>query len=156
MCLHIIHTMSNGSAEFNNSLDNSDVPIRDNKHSAVGGMFQSVEQAEEYKLYLENLQLISKLVNDTTTKIKVVTTADGKGQEILVKDLIPKESEFERVRKYTISKLNAMKDEDLRQWMARFGTDNIFTLSGRITAYQLDKKKRDEAYKQFDAWSSAK
>ena len=45
------------SGELYNRLDNSDVPIKENKHSIVGGYFQSLEQASEMKLYLENLKL---------------------------------------------------------------------------------------------------
>ena len=143
------------SAEFNNPLDNSDVPIKDNKHSAVGGYFQSIEQASEYKLYLENLKLISELKASTAKlSINVGKKADGTpiNKDVDIKDLIPKESEFERCRRVIISNLNKMTDDDMRIWMARFGTDNIFELSGRITSYQLDKKKRDEAFEKFNVW----
>jgi hypothetical protein len=151
------------SNEFNNPLDNSDVPIRDTKHSAVGGMFQSIEQAHEYKLYLENLKLYSELTGtDAATggiggrEIQINVGKDSAGtavmKKVTLKDLVPKESEFERVRRVTIAKLNGMADEELRVQMARFGTDNVFELSARITAYLLDKKKRDEAYTKFDAW----
>ena len=149
------------SAEYNNPLDNSDVPIKDNKHSAVGGMFESTEQASQYKLYLENLKLIAELRNTTTdlgkTKLKILVgkKADGSKieKEVPIAELIPKESEFERVRRVTIAKLNQMDDDKLRVWMARFGTDNIFELSGRITSYSLDKKKRDEAFGEFQVWT---
>jgi hypothetical protein len=147
------------SNEFNNPLDNSDVPIRDTKHSAVGGMFQSIEQAHEYKLYLENLKLYSELTDVTGVGGKKITINVGKDssgaaktKDVLLKDLVPKESEFERVRRVTIATLNKMEDDKIRVQMARFGTDNVFELSARITAYLLDKKKRDEAYKEFDAW----
>jgi hypothetical protein len=147
------------SNEFNNPLDNSDVPIRDTKHSAVGGMFQSIEQAHEYKLYLENLKLYSELTDEKGVggrKIEINVGKDSAGnavtKPVTLKDLVPKESEFERVRRVTIATLNKMADEELRVQMARFGTDNVFELSARITAYLLDKKKRDEAYTKFDAW----
>ena len=143
------------SAEYNNPLDNSDVPIRDNKHSAVGGMFESVEQATQYKLYLENLKLIAEL-RKSDEKLDIVVGKNSAGEQVTrkvdIKDLIPKESEFERVRRVVISNLNIMEDDDIRVWMARFGTDNIFELSGRITSYQLDKKKRDEAFNRFNVW----
>lgn len=147
------------STEFNNNLDNSDVPIKDNKHSAVGGLFESVEQAQQYKLYLESLKLIAELKDKTgaggkTLDIVVGKLDDGSPnvKKVKIADLIPKESEFERVRRITISNLNTMSDDEIRTWMARFGTDNIFELSGRIASYQLDKKKRDEAYNRFDVW----
>lgn len=146
------------SAEYNNPLDNSDVPIRDNKHSAVGGMFESVEQATQYKLYLENLKLIAEL-RKSDEKLDIVVGKDSTGTKVTrkvdIKDLIPKESEFERVRRVVISNLNVMEDDDIRVWMARFGTDNIFELSGRITSYQLDKKKRDEAFNRFNVWEGS-
>ena len=147
------------SKELNNPLDNSDVPIRDNKHSAVGGLFESVEQAQQYKLYLETLKLVAEIKKSTDTMEIVVgqklvsgTMTDIKST-VSIKNLIPKESEFERVRRVVISKLNGMNDDTLRVWMSRFGTDNIFELSSRITSYQLDKKKRDEAYTQFNVWA---
>ena len=147
------------SKELNNPLDNSDVPIRDNKHSAVGGLFESVEQAQQYKLYLETLTLVAKLKKSTDTMEIVVgqKLVSGKMTDITqtvdIKNLIPKESEFERVRRVVISNLNKMSDDTLRVWMSRFGTDNIFELSSRITSYQLDKKKRDEAFTQFNVWA---
>ena len=144
-----------GSALYNNPLDNSDVPIRDTKHSAVGGLFESVDQAHQYKLYLESLKLVAEL----KTSADKITMTVGKGKdgkeikkEVNIKDLVPKESEFERIRRFTIAKLNTMDDDKLRVWMARFGTDNIFTLSGRIASYELDKKKRDEAFDEFNPW----
>jgi len=143
-------------SEYNNPLDNSDVPIRDNKHSAVGGLFESVEQAQQYKLYLENLRLISELKKSKETLvISVGKKADGSPatKEVKISELIPKESEFERIRRVVIAQLNIMSDDDLRQWMARFGTDALFELSSRISSYLLDKKKRDEAYKKFDVWN---
>ena len=77
-------------------------------------------------------------------------------QDVMLKDLVPRESEFDRIRKVTIARINRMTDDNLRRWMSRFGTDNIFVLSGRISAYLLDKKKRDEAYENFDVWHDAK
>lgn len=149
------------SGEFNNSLDNSDVPIRDNSKSAVGGLFESVEQAHQYKLYLENLKLYAELTDATGAggkKIKIVVGKNAANdpitKEVTLASLVPKESEFERVRRVTIAKLNAMSDDQLRVYMARFSTDNIFELSARISAYLLDKKKRDEAYGQFDVWKT--
>jgi hypothetical protein len=145
------------SAEYNNPLDNSDVPIRDNSKSAVGGLFESVEQAQQYKLYLENLKLIAE-IKKSTDKLKITVGKKDDGtpleREVLLSDLIPKESEFERVRRVVIANLNKMSDDEIRVWMARFGTDNVFELSGRITSYQLDKKKRDEAFNKFNVWKS--
>ena len=43
-----------------------------------------------------------------------------------------------------------MTDAQLRIWMARFGTDDLFELSSRITSSQLEKKRSNEAFKQFD------
>ena len=63
---------------------------------------------------------------------------------------MPKESEFERYRRVCISKLNKMADSQLRIWMARFGTDDLFELSARITSSQLEKKRSNEAYNAFD------
>jgi hypothetical protein len=144
------------SALYNSPLDNSDVPIRDTKHSAVGGLFESVEQASQYKLYLENLKLISEL-KKSKEKLKIVVGRNANGDEIEkevnIVDLIPKESAFESCRRVVIAKLNKMPDEELRVYMARFGTDQIFVLSGRIASYLLDKKKRDEAYNKFEVWN---
>ncbi len=145
-------------SDYNNKLDNSDVPIRDNKHSAVGGLFESVTQASQYKLYLETLELVSRLKKSTETmKISVGVAADGSSidQTVKVADLIPKESEFERCRRVCISNLNKMSDAELRIWMARFGTDDLFELSSRITASQLEKKRANEAYAAFDVWKTA-
>jgi hypothetical protein len=144
------------SSEYNNPLDNSDVPIRDTKHSAVGGLFESVEQASQYKLYLENLKLISEL-KKSKEKLTIVVGRSPAGEniekEVNIVDLIPKESAFESCRRVVIAKLNKMSDEELRVYMARFGTDQIFLLSGRIASYLLDKKKRDEAYQKFEVWN---
>ena len=143
-------------SEYNNVLDNSDVPIKDNRHTAVGGLYESVEQATQMKLYLENLKLIAEL-KSSDKKLSIVVGRNAQGEikkDVDIKDLIPKESEFERVRRVVISNLNKMNDDELRTWMARFGTDNIFELSSRITAYQLDKKKRDEAFAKFNVWGS--
>ena len=146
------------SSTYNNPLDNSDVPIRDNKHSAVGGYFQSTEQASQYKLYLETLELVARLKKSTDKMtINIGVKADGSAatQTIDIKDLIPKESEFERNRRICISKLNMMTDASLRVWMARFGTDDIFELSSRITASQLEKRRANEAYAEFDNFKGA-
>ena len=144
-------------SSYNNPLDNSDVPIRDNKHSAVGGLFESVTQASQYKLYLETLELVAKLKKSTDTMtISVGVASDGSSIDKVVKvaDLIPKESEFERCRRVCISNLNKMTDAELRIWMARFGTDDLFELSSRITASQLEKKRANEAFAKFDVWKS--
>ncbi len=146
------------SGKFNNDLDNSEVPIKEDEHNIMPG-FESEQQARQYKLYLENLKLMAELKkSDQTLKLFVGQKKSGDGtvvdvnKEVNIKDLVPKESEFDRIRKVIIAQLNIMKDEDLRKWMSRFGTDNIFVLSGRISAYQLDKKKRDEAYDNFNVW----
>lgn len=146
------------SGKFNNDLDNSEVPIKEDEHNIMPG-FESEQQARQYKLYLENLKLMAEL-KASTDIIKLFVGQKKKGdgtledvnKEVKIADLVPKESEFDRIRKVIISQLNQMKDEDLRKWMSRFGTDNIFVLSGRISAYQLDKKKRDEAYDNFNVW----
>ena len=142
-------------SDYNNKLDNSDVPIRDNKKSAVGGLFQSTEQASQYKLYLETLQLIAE-IKKSEDKMKIEVGVDDKNQpivrEVRIADLVPKESEFERYRRVCISNLNKMPDSTLRIWMARFGTDDLFELSSRITASQLEKKRGNEAFATFDYW----
>ena len=139
-------------SDYNNKLDNSDVPIRDNKKSAVGGLFQSTEQASQYKLYLETLQLIAE-IKKSEDKMKIEVGVDDKNQaivrEVRIADLVPKESEFERYRRVCISNLNKMPDSTLRIWMARFGTDDLFELSSRITASQLEKKRGNEAFATF-------
>ena len=146
------------SGKFNNDLDNSEVPIKEDEHNIMPG-FESEQQARQYKLYLENLKLMAELKKSPETltlfvgqKKKGDGTLEDVNKEVKIADLVPKESEFDRIRKVIISQLNQMKDEDLRKWMSRFGTDNIFVLSGRISAYQLDKKKRDEAYDNFNVW----
>ena len=146
------------SGKYNNDLDNSEVPIKQDEHNTMIG-FESEAQARQYKLYLENLKLMAELTEGSTlgdTKIKIKLTKEGKGQSVPLSSLVPKESEFDRIRKVIISRLNAMPDDVLRQWMSRFGTDNIFVLSGRIASYQLDKKKRDEAFTAFDVWKDSK
>ena len=156
------------SSQLNNPLDNSDVPIRENKHSIVGGYFQSLEAASEMKLYLENLKLLAemgernagtKAFEGTAAKvIQIDVGADPADKTkrlykpVKLGDLLPKESEFDRGRRIVISKLNAMNDDELRVWMARFGSDSIFELSALITSYGLDKKKRDEAFDKFNIW----
>ena len=71
------------SRELNNPLDNSDVPIRENKHSAVGGLFESIEQAQQYKLYLETLTLVASLKKSTETMVIVVgQVPDGSGKMV--------------------------------------------------------------------------
>ena len=144
------------SSTYNNKLDNSDVPIKDNQHSAVGGLFESVTQASQYKLYLETLELVAKLKKSADTmSISVGVRADGSSiiKDVKVADLIPKESEFERCRRVCISNLNKMSDAELRIWMARFGTDDLFELSSRITSSQLEKKRANEAFTKFDVWA---
>ena len=147
------------SGAYNDSLDNSEVPIKEDKKNLMPG-FESEEQARLYKLYLENLKLMHELtataLGDKTLSMQV-GTRNGKKltQEVALKNLVPRESEFDRIRKVTIARINRMTDEDLRRWMSRFGTDNIFVLSGRIAAYLLDKKKRDEAYSNFNVWGNA-
>ena len=143
-------------SDYNNKLDNSDVPIRDNKKSAVGGLFESVTQATQYKLYLETLQLIASIKkSEDKMKIDVGVDADGNAviKEVKIADLVPKESEFERFRRVCISRLNKMEDATLRVWMARFGTDDLFELSSRITASQIEKKRGAEAFAKFDYWT---
>ncbi len=146
------------SGKYNNDLDNSEVPIKQDEHNTMIG-FESEAQARQYKLYLENLKLMAELTPDSdlgkkALQMVVGVDKDGKPviQDVTLASLVPKESEFDRVRKVIISKLNAKPDSELRQWMSRFGTDNIFILSGRIASYQLDKKKRDEAFTAFDVW----
>ena len=142
------------SGKYNNSLDNSEVPIKEDEHNTMIG-FESESQARQYKLYLENLKLMAELAaSGDALEVGIGKNSAGKElfQTLLIKDLVPKESEFDRLRKTIISKLNQMTDSDLRQWMSRFGTDNIFVLSGRISAYQLDKRKRDEAFTKFNVW----
>ena len=146
------------SGEFNNKLDNSDVPIKETRKTMTGGYFQSEEQAKEMKLYLENLKLLAEFAGDEGEKKLKMTVGykpDGTAivKEIATKELIPKESEFDRVRRVIIANLNKMKDDELRVWMARFGSDNIFELSALITSYSLDKKKRDEAFTKFQVWT---
>ena len=143
------------SGQLNNSLDNSEVPIKEDKHSIVGGYFQSIEQASQMKLYLENLKLLSEIsTSEAKVKIQVGKKANGDAieKELFIKDLAPKESEFDRLRRVVIVKLNSMSDDVLRVWFARFGTDNIFELSSLVTSYALDKKKRDEAFNEFNVW----
>jgi len=145
------------SGKYNNDLDNSEVPIKEDEHNTMPG-FESEAHARQYKLYLENLKLMAELAEGSTlgkTEIKIKVSKDGKGQLVPLSSLVPKESEFDRIRKVIISRLNAMPDDVLRQWMSRFGTDNIFVLSGRIASYQLDKKKRDEAFTAFDVWTGS-
>ena len=145
---------------YNNPLDNSDVPIKDNKHSAVGGLFESTTQAQQYKLYLETLQLIASIKNDSTTEmeIQIGVKTDGSPltRKVKIADLVPKESEFERFRRLCISRLNKMDDNTIRIWMARYGTDDLFELSSRITASQLEKRRGNEAFATFDYWTTWK
>ena len=151
------------SGEFNNKLDNSDVPIKENKQTTVGGYFQSPTQAAELKLYLENLKLIADIqakdkasggYNDIEIEQVVGYQTNGTPikKKIKIVDMLPKEDEFQRCRRVIIVELNKMKDDDLRVWMARFGSDNIFELSGLITSYGLDKKKREAAFDKFNIW----
>ena len=148
------------SGAYNDNLDNSEVPIKEDKKNLMPG-FESEEQARLYKLYLENLKLMHELTKGTASTQPLTLQVGRKGgklqfQDVMLKDLVPRESEFDRIRKVTIAKINRMTDDNLRRWMSRFGTDNIFVLSGRIAAYLLDKKKRDEAYENFDVWHDAK
>ena len=148
------------SSQLNNPLDNSDIPIKNTEKTITGGYFQSMEQAKEMKLYLENLKLLGALQGedgDTELTVNVGKKANGQSatRKLKLKDMVPKESEFDRTRKVVISQLNGMTDDELRQWMARFGSDNIFHLSELITSYIIDKKKRDEAFKVFEVWTQA-
>ena len=146
---------------YNNSLDNSEVPHKGDENNTLPG-FESERQARQFKLYLENLKLLAEFQSDEYKKkeivIKIGKGSDGndKQRTVLIKDLIPRESEFERVRKVVITQLNVMKDHELMQWQSRFATDDVFDLSGRIASYQLDKKRRDDAYNNFDAWKTGK
>ena len=129
------------SGTYNNDLDNSDVPIKEDKQNMMPG-FESEEQAKLYKLYLENLKLMYELTATSKGKEKlqmqVGVAEDGTPlvREVELRDLVPRESEFDRIRKVTIARLNVMTDENLRKWMSRFGTDNLFVL----TAYVIVSK----------------
>lgn len=146
---------------YNNSLDNSEVPHKNDENNTLPG-FESERQARQFKLYLENLKLLAEFQSDEyedkKIKIKIGKGSDGKDKQrtVLIKDLIPRESEFERVRKVVITQLNVMADQELMQWQSRFATDDVFDLSGRIASYQLDKKRRDDAYNNFNAWETGK
>ena len=150
------------SKELNNPLDNSDVPIRETNKSATAGLFESIEQAQQYKLYLETLELVAKLKGAAgDVEMSIVVGRDPTDpkkdmvKKVKIRELIPRESEFERSRRLVISSLNTMSDETLRVWMARFSTDNIFELSSRITSYSIDARKRKEATEMFDPWKGA-
>lgn len=144
------------SGTLNNSMDNSEVPIRETEKTAVGGYFQSITQAEQYKLYLENLKLMAEIQSSAATiKIDMGKKADGtpKTASLPVKDLLPKESEWDRTRRIIIAKLNKMPEDELRPWMARFETDDIFLLSSRITTFIVDGKRREKAKEEFNIYA---
>ena len=128
-------------------MDNSDVKVSTGK--GVGGVYGSKSEAEEMKLYLENLKLMAELTaNDDEIEIKA-----GSGTvKVKVNTLIPKESEFERVRKVVISNLNKLGDADLRTYQAKYEADGIFELSSKIANFMLDQNRKQSELTQLKKW----
>ena len=156
---------------YENKLDNSDVQLNGGAKEVVGGMFNSLQEAQAMKLYLENLKLIHELQGGKKTtatsgpsagkdvaavsiKVNKFDPSSGKSTStdelVPLEDLIPKESEFERTRKVIISKLNKKSDEEIRELMARFDSEGTFELSSKITNYVLDQRKRSKAFSEWN------
>lgn len=157
---------------YENKLDNSDVQLSKDSKEVVGGMFNSVSEAQTMKTYLETLKLTAEIKAKATEargkttdaeraktggamliKVEVPdgTTGKTKSEERLVflDDLIPAESEFERARKVIIAKINGKTDSELRELMARFDSESTWDLSSKITNYVLDQRKRNSAYESW-------
>lgn len=150
---------------YENKLDNSDVQLSKDNKDVVGGLYNSMNEAQAMKVYLETLKLTAEL-QASTGKIKMrvqVPHADptkralgemeDKEVGVDVSALIPKESEFERTRKVIISKINQKTDNELRELMARFDSDSTWELSSKIANYVLDQRKRTKA---FNEWNELK
>ena len=71
---------------YNNSLDNSEVPHKNDENNTLPG-FESERQARQFKLYLENLKLLAEFqsteYNDKKIKIKIGKGSDGKDKPIV-------------------------------------------------------------------------
>jgi hypothetical protein len=128
--------------------DNSDVKIG-SEGNHVGGLYKSISEAQHMKLYLENLKLMASVgASKDELTIKVGETE----KKVLISSLIPKESEFERVRKIVISNLNGMTDDALRGYQAKYDADSIFELSGKIANFMLDQRRKNAAYADIEKW----
>ena len=65
----------------NNPLDNSEVPVKENAKNAIGGLYNNMKQAEDMKLYLENLKLMTDMYTNVAYKDKLLPVTVGKNGE---------------------------------------------------------------------------
>lgn len=151
------------SEQHKNKLDNSEFAMSNTTRDISAA---SVDRSEEQRLkeYMEVLKLRAEIEKDASLELKIPTkvwdgTANsGKGawvmnlnKKVKVVDLLPQDSEFEKVRKLIIIKLNqeGPESEIFRRYASRFGSNSTFELSSRIANYVLDEKRRKETYDEL-------
>ena len=139
-----------------NKYDNSDL-IMDRTPKQLANAYNDLEEMQTYKLYLETLEIEARM-KKSTDKISIPSRDDPtKKVEVEVKSLVPRQSEFEELRRLVVSRLNGAatggkhgaNESEIKQLMADFSADNTFDLSSKITNYLLDKKRRDKVTDSF-------
>lgn len=143
-----------------NKLDNSEYSAANTSKDLTMG--SSGTQSEEALLfqYMQNLKLRAEIESDNTLVLPVVTDKtwdDSTGKwvtttkKVPVKDLLPKDSEYERVRKLIIVKLNEAGPESelFRRYASRFGTNSIFAISSKAANFVLDEKRRRSTFEEL-------
>lgn len=141
--------------QFENRYDNADLQA-DRTAKDIAAAYTAFEEMRAYRMYLETLEIESRVSASNDKVVSRVQKADGSwdSQEISIKDLIPAQSEFEQARRRVIQKLNAMLNDanggaKLKQLYSEFETESIFELSSKITNYLMDKQRRDRVATQF-------
>jgi ethanolamine utilization protein EutQ (cupin superfamily) len=140
-----------------NKYDNTDM-VMEREAKDVAAAYTQFEEMKAYKLYLETLQLEAKMEGN----IRIGN------EEVPVSDLVPEVSEFEKVRRTVLAKLNRTQRDDktggkeyFKKLMTEFETDSIWELSGKIANYVLDRDRRNKVSVMFgmegklDGWNFA-
>lgn len=151
------YTDPNKTKSFENPMDNADLQM-ERQAKDIAAAYTEFDEMKAYKLYLETLELEARV--GAATAAVDAGYYDSKGdwiaKPIKINELMPKASEFEKIRRMVIQKLNAkdFKQSDLKQAMAEFETDSIWELSSKITNFIIDKRRRDAVYTKFNVYAA--
>ena len=145
---------NNESKDYTNDFDNSDL-VTSQRSRDLGPAYAADSEIRAYKTYLETLEIEQRLRESVKTLKFTLegVAADGtkttKDHKIKLADLVPR-SEFENTRRFVISKLVPMPQEEIKKLYSEFETDSMWTLSSKIANHVIDKSRRDKVASTFN------
>lgn len=142
--------------DWQNKYDNSDLVMqREAKDVAVG--YTNFDEMRAYREYLETLKLESEMLAGKDLFLyKAQKDGSFKADKVSPELLIPRPGEFELTRRNVLVRLNdkaVTSQDELKKLFAQFETDSVWELSGRITNYILDQKRKKTISDKYNVFA---